>query len=229
LLKLIFEFENVNISGVADLIINQREEVGTVIKTEDEEETKSNDVATLALITMISLHKDKDSEPVKQIINFINEKVNTYLSADAKEMALKIMQSCKVGFVVNERAVNLPMELVPPMFNLHIEDIDAYKHDYNGDTKYDADYLVMLCKFVKQKVQPKKAKKVKTESTEQNLYYKYEEEYFVQHADICLTYKIPYEQKFSEFNENTNEPQYFSLIFIRTEKFLEVVNLINKN
>jgi protein BCP1 len=146
LVKLIFEFEEVGISGIADLILNQREEVGTVIKTEDEDQIKSNDVAILALITLISLHRDKDKEPVQQIINFILQKINTYLTGEQKELALKIMNSTKVGFLVNERAVNLPLELVPPMFNLHIEDIADYKYDNNNDTKYDTDYIVMVSK-----------------------------------------------------------------------------------
>jgi hypothetical protein len=95
---------------------------------------------------MISLHRDKDKDIVKQINTFINEKINTYLGGDSKELALKIMMSCKVVFLINERAVNLPLELVPPIFNLHVEDLSDYKYDYNNDTKYDADYIVMLCK-----------------------------------------------------------------------------------
>jgi hypothetical protein len=71
--------------------------------------------------------------------------------------------------------------------------------------------------------------KTENSGTEKNIFYKYEEEHFVNKSDVNLSYKIPYEQKFNEFNENTNEPQYFNICFITTENFFNVVNYLNKN
>jgi hypothetical protein len=81
-------------------------------------------------------------------------------------------------------------------------------------------------------VQPKKTKKAKKDNTvgnEKDIYYKYEEEHFVQKSEVNFSYKIPFEKKFNEFNENTNEPQYFNMCFITTENFLNVVNFLNKS
>jgi hypothetical protein len=82
---------------------------------------------------------------------------------------------------------------------------------------------------VRQANVPKKTKKAKIEKESEDLYYKYEEEHFVQKSEVCFSYKIPYEQKFNDFNENSNEPQYYNLCFIKAEKFLEVVKFLNSN
>ena len=144
LIKPIFELEKVNMSGVADLILSQREEVGTAIKTEDEDEIKSNDVNILSVLTLISL--SLENQTVTEIRSFLYEKINSYLQDDRKEYALNIMNKFKTGLLINERAVNLPMQLIPPLLNLLLEDLSDYKYDYVGDTKYDCDYVVIISK-----------------------------------------------------------------------------------
>jgi protein BCP1 len=226
LIKPIFEFEKVNISGVAELILSQREEVGTAIKTEEEGEVGNDDVDILAIQTLINLRLD--NQTVTDLRNFILSKIEAYLKDEQREIALKIMNSYRTGLLINERAINLPMQLIPPLLNLLIEDISDYKHDYGND-KYDADYVIVISKFVR-KVNPtkKKVKVKKTENKEEDLYYKFEEEHFVKSSDVSLFYKIPYEEKFNDFQENTNEKQYFNICFISTQKFVEVINFLNK-
>jgi protein BCP1 len=226
LIKPIFEFEKVNISSVADLILSQREEVGTAIKTEEEEQIGNNDVDILSVQTLINLRLDNPT--VTDLRNFILLKINNFLSDEKKELALNIMNNYRTGLLINERAVNLPMQLIPPLLNLLLEDISDYKYDYGND-KYDTDYVVVISKFIKQVAPIKKKVKVqKTENKEEDIYYKFEEEHFVKNSEVCLFYKIPYEQKFNDFQENVNEPQYYNICFISTKKFVEVINFLNK-
>ena len=58
------------------------------------------------------------------------------------------------------------------------------------------------------------------------IYYKFEDDYFAKEALAYLKYKIPYEQKIKDFVENSNEPQYFNIIFLKTSDFYKVIKRI---
>jgi hypothetical protein len=146
-LKPIFEYENVVMSELADLILEQSE-VGTVIKTELEEDTGNQNVDLFALITILNMRFYKDKPVFKQIKDFIKEKINKYASEQNKIVANEILQTDNIGFFINERAVNLPMPLIPPLLNLLKEDINDFKEDEDnkGDDKFDFEYVCMVSK-----------------------------------------------------------------------------------
>jgi hypothetical protein len=104
------------------------------------------------------------------------------------------------------------------------------------DGKFELDYIVVMNKFVKRKVNEtvKKVKKVKQDFSNLNsqqqdeiLNYKYESELFNQKSVVNLIYKIPYEKMNMEYLENSNEPQYFGLSFLRYHDFIEIVTCLN--
>ena len=74
----------------------------------------------------------------------------------------------------------------------------------------------------------KKNKKNKLEDISEDLFYKFEDEHFLKDSEVNLSYKIPYDKKFLDFQENTNEPQYYNICFIKTDKFVQVIDSLNK-
>ena len=65
---------------------------------------------------------------------------------------------------------------------------------------------------------------------EQILHYKFEDEHFYKSSDFSLFWKIPYEAKFSDYKENSQEPQYFNIVFLKADSFLKVIsNLVSFN
>lgn len=143
--KPLFEFETVNMSELSDLILSQKE-VGSVIKTELEEDTGNQNVDTLALITVLNMKFYKEKNVIQQIKKFLYDKVQEFGSEEDKFVAKNILDSEKLGFVINERAINLPMPLVPPLLNMIIDDIDGYNMDTLGTNKYDFEYVCMMTK-----------------------------------------------------------------------------------
>ena len=100
----------------------------------------------LSVLTLISL--SLQNQTVSDIRSFLYEKINNYLQSEKREYALNIINNFRIGLLINERAVNLPMQLIPPLLNLLLEDISDYKYDYDGDTKYDCDYVVIISKLI---------------------------------------------------------------------------------
>ena len=238
LVKPLFEFDNVNVSGLADMILLLKEDVGTVIKNEDEEETKNPNVDLFAVFTLIPLSyffnggESNESKTSLQIFDCLKQKLNAYASEEEKLKGLNILKSSKVGLLITERVINLPQEAVPITLNFLIKEIGECKEDDQYDGKFEVDYVIVISKFVRRLAvtEMKKTKKTKSENlNEEVLHYKYETEHFLKKAEVNISYKIPYDQMNLDYLENKHEPQYFSILFIKKENFLEVVSYLNSN
>ncbi len=238
LIKPLFEFDNVNVSALADMILLQKEDVGTVIKNEDEEETKNPNVDLFAVFSLLPItyyRKGNNTDPdvlSRQIYDYLNLKIDKYADESNKMKAFEIVKSSKLGLLINERFINMPQETIPVCFNFLVNEIGECKEDDSYDGKFELDYIIMISKYVKRIVSNdfKKAKKSKNDITgnEEILHYKFETEHFFKKAVVNFSYRIPYEQLNLEHLENKNEPQYFNILFIKTKDFLEVVNFLNK-
>lgn len=134
-------------SELADLILSQKE-VGTVIKTELEEDTGNQNVDTLALITILNMKYYRDKNVIQQIKKYISDKVDQYATEENKFVVKNILVSEKIGFLINERAVNLPMPLVPPLLNMVVDDISGYNLETLGCNKFEFEYVCMLSKYL---------------------------------------------------------------------------------
>jgi len=144
-IKPIFEFENVNMSELADLILSQKE-VGSVIKTELEEDTGNQNVDLLALTTILNLKHYAAKNVIQQIKKYLADKVEQNGTEDNKFVAKKILENEKIGFFINERAINLPMPLTPPLINMILNDIEEWNMENLGGNKYEFEYVCMASK-----------------------------------------------------------------------------------
>jgi len=132
-------------SELSDLILFQKE-VGSVIKTELEEDTGNQNVDLLALTTILNLKHYADKNVIKQIKQYLTDKVEKFGTEENKFVARKILENEKVGFFINERAINLPMPLIPPLLNMIPDDIEGWNMENLGTNKYEFEYVCMVSK-----------------------------------------------------------------------------------
>lgn len=133
---------NFDISGLADLVLN--ENVGTTIKTDGKESDP------FAILSVINITDNIKTPCVKQVIDYILQKTqpdtqfNMILSKllhpgpDAKKL--------KVGLVVSERMINMPVEVVPPMYRMLTEEMEKAEDSHE---KYEFDWFVVVSKIYK--------------------------------------------------------------------------------
>lgn len=228
-------------SSISDLILSQKEDVGTCIKTEDEDETKNPNVDLFGIFSLIPITyyfgKGGENENVcKQLLDIIKLKVDQYAENEKdRSTALNILKGSKIGYLITERAINLPQEAVPITLNFLLKEIGECKLEDSYDGKWDLDYIIVVSKFVKRIVSNdfKKPKKIKVDTNnlkgEEILQYKFESEHYLKKSVVKLSWKIPYEQMSLDYLENKNEPQYFSLMFLKAKDFVDVVNYLNDN
>ncbi|KAF2645903.1 hypothetical protein P280DRAFT_465642 [Massarina eburnea CBS 473.64] len=104
-----------NLSELADLILAQPL-VGTTVKVE------SNETDPYALLTVLNLTTHKDKPVIKDLIAYLARRSSSP-SLSAIQSLLDPSASAEVGLIIAERLLNMPTALVPPMYNMLLEEI----------------------------------------------------------------------------------------------------------
>ena len=241
--------ENISLNGLTDLIINMREDIGTTLKVENDDENK-----IFGVFTLIPFQYYKSNPVTTQIINMLKSKVQEISDNNKKFAINNILSNNRLALLINERFLNLPEPLVPPSLNFIINEmnecIDIAKDEKDiseqEKNKYKIDYVIIYSRFVIKEnkdhkyeennyinlvVKEKTFKKPKLEDKNEISYYKYEIEYFDLKADYSFEYDLTggiYDSSSWYFDKNNNEKQYMKIIFINLQKFCEIVQELNK-
>lgn len=202
LLKQLFLKSAMDLSKLSDLIISQPE-VTTVIKVvndddqgsngegkndDDDEEDESED-GVFGLTTVIDLKKHQDNDVIKQLKKLLADKCQESASKEDKtEFTEVIRGQHSVGFLINERFINIPPQIAVPVYKtLRSELKKLHKKGQNAPLSY----FVIICKTYKDvetKTQ-KKFKKVKTQESASALnFINVEDEVFLKESQLSFSY-----------------------------------------
>ena len=218
-----FISENISLNGLTDLIICMREDVGTTLKVENDDENKIFGIFTLIpfpfyknslLINerFINLPEQLIAPSLNFVINEINECVEIANDKNNKNISNEEKNKYNLDYIIiYSRYVLKDME------ENNVEDKEKYKYDENN-------YINLVIK-------ENNNKKVKIDEKDYKIYYKYEMEYFIQKADYSFDYKLTggiYDSSSIYYDKNNNEKQYMKIVFITKQKFYEVVNQLNQ-
>ncbi|KAL6346727.1 hypothetical protein AAG906_002843 [Vitis piasezkii] len=111
-----------DLSGFVDLILGQTT-VGTVVKIEDDE-----DDGVFSLITALNLGRYKGHKCVMELKEFL---LDVGQEKDVKD-ALRLLlgeEAQNVGLLVSQRVVNLPPQLLPPLYDALFDEISWATED----------------------------------------------------------------------------------------------------
>lgn len=125
-----------DLGGVADLVLEQKL-VGSTVKTdsgEGESDEKASEGDPYAVLTILNLNVHSDKPCISQLTKYLLTKIptssplhsrlSTLLSNPAKDPKDSTASNPKhVGLVLNERLVNMPVQVVPPMFRMLEEEL----------------------------------------------------------------------------------------------------------
>ena len=220
-----FQFENINMGELANLLISQHEDVGTTIRSDDQ---------VFGVFSYIPLSsnfaKQKHSPFIDEFYNFIKLKTK-YADEINKKKILEIIDNKKlnIGLIISERVVNLPEETIPPALGLATKEINECREveEKDYDKRFDFDYLILISKFVKiteeTRKDHKKVKKDENIKESNEAYYKFEMPLLLPKAEATIEYKIPYKEKNMDVLENSKQPQYVKIIFIKAKDYFDII------
>ncbi|KAI7849048.1 p21-C-terminal region-binding protein-domain-containing protein [Circinella umbellata] len=220
--------ELIQLGDIVDILLEENH-VGTTVKVDGQE---SDPYAILSVISM-EQNKDNDDEAVKAILTGANS-------------------DKKLGWVISERFINMPMEIMPPMYNMMQEET---KQAVEKGEPYTFEWYMFISKTYKevaptvdedgdetmgevQKPQPKKkGKKKKAQAAQlpdtETFYFQAEDEVIAQYADYKVDFKFTNREKES----SSDAKRAFSdfgiaparrIMLVHKSKFAEAINEIEK-
>ena len=213
-----FISENISLNGLTDLIICMREDIGTTLKVENDDENK-----IFGVFTLIPFPFYNDNPVVIQMISMLNSKIQNITDNKLKSSISYILNNKRLGLLINERFLNLPEPLIAPSLNFIVNEMNEcieIANDINNKgiskkekNKYNLDYIIIYSRYIikdikdnneedKEKfkydnenyinlvIKENNNKKKKIDLKDEKIYYKYEIEYFLKKADYYFDYKL---------------------------------------
>ncbi|XP_026754190.1 protein BCCIP homolog [Galleria mellonella] len=151
LLRQLFLKSNVDLGGLTEIIISQNY-VGSVVKqcldndpgNDDDDDDDGSD-GVFGITTVINITKRKDAPCIQQIRSLLTTLAEDNADDKTKALVQKLLSddSQHVGFVINERILNIPAAISVPLFSSLQTEIDKA---IKKNMPYTFQYLVWICK-----------------------------------------------------------------------------------
>ena len=219
-----FQFEKINVGDLADYLISQHEDVGTTIRAGD---------MIFGVFSYVPLshniQKKQHSPFFDDFSTFLKLKINNAEEKNKHKIMDIFQKNFNLGLVISERVVNLPEETVPPALGLATKEINECREveENNYDKRFDFDYLIIISKFVKiteeHRKDNKKKKKDENIKESNEAYYKFEMPLLFEKAEASIEYKIPYKENNMDALENSKQPQYMKILFMKAKDYFDII------
>ncbi|KAI5970897.1 BCP1 [Candida margitis] len=127
-------------SEISNLVLTKNS-VGTTIKTEGQESDP------YALLSVISISNNLSLPGVKQLVDYVLSQTKNKLEFNVT--LKKLLQppndttAPKVGLIVSERLINMPIEVVPPMYKMLSDEMQKAE---NASERFNFDYFLIISK-----------------------------------------------------------------------------------
>ncbi|XP_038071108.1 BRCA2 and CDKN1A-interacting protein-like [Patiria miniata] len=202
LLQQLFLKSKVNISELSNLVLSQNH-VGSVLKQSeaqlaeesDSSDDDDNEDHVYGIITVINISDKRNESCIKDVQSLLEEKCSKCAPAADQEQFVRTLNdpTHSVGLMLNERFVNIPPQLAPPLHKSLQKDLQLASRK---NPKFKFDYFLLICKSYREdgNSQPAKSKKKKktggnTVPENELLFSNAEDEYF--HKAALLSFEYP--------------------------------------
>ncbi|KXX83409.1 Protein BCP1 [Madurella mycetomatis] len=211
-----------DLSGLSDLIIEQNT-IGSTCKVDD----KANDA--YAFLTVLNLQEHRAKQPIAQLIEYLSDRAKTNESLAG--VVPELLASGKhVGLVLADRLLNMPAEVIPPMWSCMIDEIEAAVEDKEP---YEfTHYLVVSRTYseVASSLDQSERKQKKAREVAELQYFHPEDGEMRKHAVASGTYAFTKENESvadskRAFQEMGVKPSGFMML-IEADKFPQAVQAI---
>ncbi|KAG8859058.1 Mss4p nuclear export [Tulasnella sp. 330] len=137
--------EDLHLNDLTDLILSQPL-VGTTVKTDGIESDP------YAFLTVLNMNVHKDHPSIKALVSYLLAKATGNPAAQAAlrsiigPEALASSSSRHVGLLLGERMINMPVQIIPPMYRMLGDEIRMANDDKEP---YNFDHYIVLSRLYK--------------------------------------------------------------------------------
>ncbi|CAH2003314.1 unnamed protein product [Acanthoscelides obtectus] len=170
------------------MLINQQG-IGSVLKQsidsdDDDDEDEAMDTGeqenVFGITSVVNLEAHKATPCIKQFFALLNQMSKQHAPENiANKINEILMSNNRLGFLVNERFLNVPAKLAAVMLQSLHDEIERRK---KKDASYDFNYYIMICKTCKNK-----------EQGDSEFFVNDEEDIFSQAADVTFAFSVEHE------------------------------------
>ncbi|GAB1735749.1 hypothetical protein NU219Hw_g5097t1 [Hortaea werneckii] len=177
LLRQLFDVDNdlFDLSELTDMILAQPL-LGSTVKCEGEESDP------YAFLTVLNMHHHREKPAMKQLTDYLISKAGGQPTTQQQLRALLSPTSdAQVGLILTERFINMPSEIVPPMYDMIRSEIAAAVADHEpyAFTHYlliSKTYTEVASKLDAEDDRPQKKKKAAAGAEPETFYFHPEDE-----------------------------------------------------
>lgn len=216
LLQQLFDVDShmLDLSALTDLILAQPL-LGSTVKVDGKE------TDAYAFLSVINLHEHKDKPFIQTLVQYLKSKANSNPALAPLSELLAQPAVPAIGLVLTERLINVPAEVVPPMYTMLLEEIqwaieEKEPYQFSHYLILSKTYTEIASALDEEDDRPKKKKKVA--SAPETLYFHAEDEVLQRHA-ICsggYNYTTPQDNGHSDskraFQELGIRPQSHAIL-----------------
>lgn len=189
LLHQLFLKIRMDIVDLTKYIIDEQLNVGSVIKESEigNEYEGSDEDTVYGVITVISLSREKDFKFVAQLKTLFLELSKQHATEQTKTYLTSVLNNPanEVGYIINERYLNLPPAVSVPLLKKLMFEIKA-ESQKNSFFKFT--HYIVICKLYKESNSKKKQKN--NIQNQEVLWCNIEEEIFDKEADARFEYSV---------------------------------------
>ncbi|XP_068651059.1 protein BCCIP homolog isoform X2 [Aristolochia californica] len=182
LLQTYLDNQEWDLNGFVDLILGQKR-VGTVVKVEEDE-----DDSPFSVLSAINLGYHKDHKCIKELKEYILKGCHKLDIKDNLKLFLG-EQAQNVGLLVSQRVLNLPPQLLPPLYDAIFDEILWATEDEPTEELQES-YRFKFYLLVSRIYKNKNTKVQKEACSEPIIYIKPEDEIFQKLSSWSFTFSL---------------------------------------
>lgn len=219
--------DNFELSTLADVILDSTSR-GTTVKVDGPESDP------FALVSIVDLNQHKDKPAMKTLIEYMisktskkpefNRKLRQLLAAGSKN---------KIGLVFSERMINMPVEVVPPMYRLFLEEMT--RESRSSESPFDY-YIIVSKAFTEEESQldleeRRPLKRGKFQNPKEIYHFHSEDDVFHEFAEYHTYYEYSRAAQDSDSKRTFQDYGIFPkghLILIKGDKFKPAVDQMSQ-
>ncbi|KAG2417760.1 hypothetical protein HFD88_008979 [Aspergillus terreus] len=169
-----------NMSELADMILAQPT-LGSTVKVD------GNESDPYAFLSVLNLQEHKDKPVIKDLIAYLQKKAASTPSLAPLSQLLSQNPVPPIGLILAERLINMPPQVIPPMYTMLLEEItwaiqDNEPYNFSHYLILSKTYEEVESKLDMEEARPQKKKKKSGESM--RLFFHPEDEILERHA-VC--------------------------------------------
>ncbi|XP_011497256.1 PREDICTED: protein BCCIP homolog [Ceratosolen solmsi marchali] len=234
LLQQLFLKAQIDLCSLTNLIISQNY-IGSVVKqSPDFQESDNEDMNDVfSITTVVNLSDKRNDLCIQQLRNLLKNLTNEYAMYPTNAIIQNVLEndSIVVGLLINERIVNIPVQISIPLLENLISEIESA---INKNMPFHFTYYILICKQYKiNKENQTKQNKFKGKDTipESNIIWSNpEEEIFAQEATCSFEFNVQKETDSAlsgRWTENDYEMiPYRQVLLIKASKLQQILEKI---